>query len=100
MSKQNTLIKTISTGNCEIRDKTFDNWNHCNSCTGFWKSFILKNLPQWICEISSIQSNILSKLMHLIYMLDFASIYLAVKNKIEPTPIKSIDFFKKRLSSE
>jgi len=57
-----------------------------------------KNIEYY--EIFSIESNILSKLMHLIYMFDFASIYLAVKNKIDPTPVKSIDFFKSRLENK
>lgn len=51
-------------------------------------------------EIFSTQSNILSKLLHLIYMFDFTSIYLAVKNKIDPTPVKSIDFIKSRLEDK
>ena len=51
-------------------------------------------------EIFSTQSSILSKLMHLIYLFDFTSIYLAVKNKIDPTPVKSIDFIKSRLEDK
>jgi len=35
--------------------------------------------------------------MHLIYLLDYASIYKAVICKIDPTPAKSIDFIKSRL---
>ena len=48
-------------------------------------------------EIFSIKGNILSKLMHLIYLLDYTSIYKAVISKIDPTPVKSIDFIKSRL---
>ncbi|MHA7733162.1 SIS domain-containing protein [Nitrosopumilus sp. S6] len=48
-------------------------------------------------EIFSIEGNILSKLIHLIYLLDYASIYLAILNNIDPTPVKPIDFIKKRL---
>ena len=48
-------------------------------------------------EIFSIKGNILSKLMHLIYLLDYASIYKAVICKIDPTPVKSVDFIKSRL---
>jgi glucose/mannose-6-phosphate isomerase len=48
-------------------------------------------------EIFSIKGNILSKLMHLIYLLDYTSIYRAVISKIDPTPVKSIDFIKSRL---
>ena len=48
-------------------------------------------------EISSIKGNILSKLISLIYLLDYSSIYLAILSKIDPTPISSIDFIKKKL---
>ena len=48
-------------------------------------------------EINSIKGNILSKLINMIYLLDYASIYHAVLNKIDPTPISSIDFIKKKL---
>jgi len=48
-------------------------------------------------EIKSIKGNILSKLITMIYLLDYTSIYHAVLAKIDPTPISSIDFIKKRL---
>ena len=48
-------------------------------------------------EIISIKGNILSKLIHLIYLLDYTSIYKAVIVKIDPTPVKSIEFIKSRL---
>jgi len=48
-------------------------------------------------EIHTISGNILSKLIHLIYLLDYSTIYLAIKNEIDPTPIKSIDFIKSKL---
>lgn len=47
--------------------------------------------------IHSVRGNILSKLVNLIYLLDYASIYLAVLNKTDPTPVKSIDFIKSNL---
>ena len=48
-------------------------------------------------EIVSINGNILSKLINLIYILDYTSIYLAVKTKIDPSPVKSINFIKSKL---
>ena len=48
-------------------------------------------------KITSIEGDIISKLVNLIYILDYASIYLAVINKRDPTPVKSIDYIKKRL---
>lgn len=48
-------------------------------------------------EIFSIKGSILSKIINLIYVLDYASIYLAVKYKIDPSPVNSIDFIKSQL---
>jgi glucose/mannose-6-phosphate isomerase len=48
-------------------------------------------------EIYSIQGSILSKIMHLIYLFDYTTIYYAALSKIDPSPISSLDFVKKRL---
>jgi glucose/mannose-6-phosphate isomerase len=48
-------------------------------------------------EISSLDGSILSKIMSLIYLLDYATIYYAARLGINPSPIKSIDFIKERL---
>jgi glucose/mannose-6-phosphate isomerase len=48
-------------------------------------------------EIYSINGNILSKIIILTYVLDYSSIYNAVINKIDPTPVKPIDFIKSKL---
>ncbi len=48
-------------------------------------------------EISSIEGNILSKLVNLIYLLDYSTIYKAVLDKTDPSPVKSIVFIKERL---
>ena len=48
-------------------------------------------------EIFSQEGSILNKLVCLIYLLDYASIYNAIISKTDPTPVKSIDFIKKRL---
>jgi glucose/mannose-6-phosphate isomerase len=48
-------------------------------------------------EAYTISGNILSKLICLIYLLDYASIYCAVIHKIDPSPVKSIDFIKENL---
>ena len=57
--------------------------------------FETKKIDYW--EVLSVQGNILSKLITLIYHLDYASIYLAVMSKTDPTPIDPIDFIKNRL---
>ena len=48
-------------------------------------------------EIFSVDGSILTKLVCLIYSLDMTSIYNAVISKIDPSPVNSIDFVKKRL---
>lgn len=48
-------------------------------------------------EVLSVKGSILSKLINLIYMLDYTSIYHAVLNKTNPTPIVSMDYIKSRL---
>jgi len=48
--------------------------------------------------VLSESGSILAKLIGLIYLLDYSTIYLAVKNKIDPSPINSIDFIKNKLN--
>ena len=45
-------------------------------------------------EISSVNGNIISKIINLIYMLDYASIYNALINEIDPNPVQSINYVK------
>lgn len=48
-------------------------------------------------EVFSGKGSILTKLMKLTYLLDYASIYKAVTTEIDPTPVKAIEFIKKNL---
>jgi glucose/mannose-6-phosphate isomerase len=48
-------------------------------------------------KITTVNGSILSKLMCLIYLLDYASIYYAIINNTDPSPVNSIDFVKARL---
>jgi glucose/mannose-6-phosphate isomerase len=48
-------------------------------------------------EVYSVSGNILSKIINMIYLLDYSTIFNSVMKKIDPTPIKSIDFVKKRM---
>jgi len=48
-------------------------------------------------EIFTVDGGILSKIVCLIYLLDYATLYCAVQLGIDPSPIKSIDFIKDRL---
>ena len=49
-------------------------------------------------EISSVEGNIISKIVNLIYLLDYASIYHSIISGIDPSPVSAIDFIKERLS--
>lgn len=49
-------------------------------------------------EITSVSGSILSKMINLIYVLDYSSIYFAVMSKIDPTPVESIEFIKSKLN--
>lgn len=46
-------------------------------------------------EIFSINGSILAKTLCLIYLFDYCSIYRAILSKIDPSPIKPIEFIKK-----
>lgn len=48
-------------------------------------------------EIISVEGNIISKLMNLIYLLDYASIYKAILDKTDPSPVRSIDYMKSNI---
>ena len=46
--------------------------------------------------VSSPSGSILSKLIYLIYLLDYSSIYKAILNKTDPGPVRSIQFIKNK----
>ena len=48
-------------------------------------------------EVHSVPGNILSKIINLIYFLDYTTIYRAVLLNIDPSPVKSIDFIKNKI---
>ena len=60
------------------------------------KEFFKKNSIEYV-EVKSVKGGILSKLINLIYFLDYTSIYLAAISEIDPSPVKSIDFIKSKL---
>ena len=47
--------------------------------------------------IKSVEGSILTKITNLNYLLDYSSIYTAILNKIDPTPVTAIDYIKKRI---
>jgi glucose/mannose-6-phosphate isomerase len=70
--------------------KTKERW-------GILKEFLEQNEVEYK-EIMSVNGSILTKIINLIYLLDYSTIYKAVLDKVDPSPVKSIDFVKSRLS--
>jgi glucose/mannose-6-phosphate isomerase len=60
------------------------------------KEFFQQNKIEYK-EIISVNGSILSKIINLIYLLDYSTIYKAVLNEIDPSPVKSINFIKERV---
>ena len=48
-------------------------------------------------EIHSVSGNILTKVISLIYLVDYISIYSAVLSKTDPTPVNSINYVKNKI---
>lgn len=48
-------------------------------------------------EVMSVKGSILSKLINLIYLFDYSSIYKAILDGVDPSPVSSIDFIKNKL---
>jgi glucose/mannose-6-phosphate isomerase len=48
-------------------------------------------------QIDSIKRNSLSKLVTLVYLLEYYTIYKTVLDKIDPSPVKLIDFIKEKI---
>ena len=69
--------------------KTKERWKVC-------KKFFLQNQIDFK-EIHSGDGNILTKIIVLTYILDYASIYKAIMEKIDPSPVLPIEFIKKHL---
>ena len=51
-------------------------------------------------EIKSVNGGILSKLVNLVYLLDYTTLYLAIKFNIDPTPVKTIEYIKNRIDNQ
>ena len=48
-------------------------------------------------KIMSVKGSILSKLISLIYLFDYSTIYKAVLEEVDPAPVRSIDYLKSKL---
>jgi glucose/mannose-6-phosphate isomerase len=87
--EKKSKLKPILIKGVNDHRKTKERWNIMK------EFFNIKKIDYY--EIDSIRGGILSKLVNLIYFLDFTTIYLAVLNKTDPSPVKAIDFVKSRL---
>lgn len=50
-------------------------------------------------EVLSEKGSILTKIINLIYLLDYCTIYKAVIDKVDPSPVRSIEYMKKHMSN-
>jgi glucose/mannose-6-phosphate isomerase len=49
-------------------------------------------------ELNSIEGSILTKIINLIYFVDYATLYFAILSKRDPTPVNSIDKIKNKIN--
>jgi len=87
--EKNSKVQPILIRGYDDHIKTIERWN-------ILKEFFNEKGIEYF-EIESVSGNILSKIVNLVYLLDYSSIYNAVLNQIDPTPVNAIDFVKSRL---
>ena len=87
--EQNSNVKPILIRGQDDYVKTIERWEVV-------KEFFKINDIDFF-EIRSVNGNILSKIVNLIFLFDYCSIYHAVLNEIDPSPVDSISFIKKRI---
>jgi len=93
----NNIVSWESTSNVQpLLIEGHDDYYKTKERWEFLKEYFNKNSIGFR-EVSSIRGSIISKLITLIYFLDYTSIYKAVLRGVDPTPVPSIDFIKKRL---
>lgn len=63
-----------------------------------WKKFkiFLNEHDVDYYQINTVEGSILTKLVYLIYLCDFASIYYSVLTKTDPSPVEPIKYFKQK----
>ena len=87
--EKESIVNPVMIQGSDDHTKTKERW-------GILEEFFdLKNINYM--KINSVEGGILSKIVNLNYLLDYSSIYTAIMNKIDPTPVKSIDYIKSKL---
>jgi len=61
---------------------------------------ILQNRNVEVVEVESGGPNLLARIFSLIQLGDFISLYLAILNEVDPTPVEVIDYLKKELGKD
>ena len=84
--EKKSIVQPILIQGKNDHPKTKERWNI------FKEYFKENNIPYY--EVLSVNGSILSKLVNLIYLLDYSSIYLSMINKTDPSPTRSIDYVK------
>jgi len=87
--ERNSNVKPVLIQGKDDNYKTIERWSILK------EFFDAKEIDYKI--IQSTEGNILSKITSLIYTLDYSTLYLSVLRGIDPTPVNSIDFIKRRL---
>ena len=87
--EKNSNVQPVLIRGYDDHIKTIERWD-------ILKEFFRGNTIEFF-EIKSVNGNILSKLVNLIYLLDYSTIYYAVLNNIDPSPVNAINFVKARL---
>ncbi|NIP61666.1 MAG: SIS domain-containing protein [Nitrosopumilaceae archaeon] len=82
-------VKPILLRGVDDNFKTKERWE-------ILKEFFLEKNIEYR-EVMSVNGSILTKLIHLIYLLDYSTIYRAAILGIDPTPVDAINFVKKRM---
>ncbi len=59
---------------------------------------IIKDEGVKVIEVESLGEDLLARIFSLIYIGDFASYYLAILNKRDPTPVERVTYLKERLA--
>ncbi len=59
---------------------------------------LLSKYPAGILEINTEENGVLARNFSLLYLCDWISFYLAILNRIDPTPVERITLLKKKLS--
>ena len=90
--EKRSVVKPIILQGANDNIRTNERWR-------ILKQFFKENQIEFY-EICSNKGSILSKLIYLIYLLDYATIYYSVLTKTDPSPVKPIDFIKDNIDKK